>query len=263
MIPEHPFFFEQPTAYVRLNARCPRHQGVPRLRLQGRFASRFMGEGRPPTLSISRSPCGYFIDPSRRLPTPLWITVGKSGDKWRPRWISGTSIHPRYPGPAPTGPTTGATSSRRVRRLVTVVSGVSGALRAHPRREGADGLPARFREALAGGVILTRGIDRCLALYPLAAWQPLAEKVTALPITDADARIFRRLVFAEADLTLDAQGRILIPPDLRRYAEIEREALVVGVDASIEIWSPQRWAAVEASLDTDAAEIAQRLASLL
>jgi MraZ protein len=125
-------------------------------------------------------------------------------------------------------------------------------------------IPARYREDLAEGVVLTRGIDRCLALYPLAAWRPLAEKVAALPLTDADARNFRRLVFAEAsDLSLDAQGRILIPPDLRRYAELEREALVVGVDTSIEIWSPQRWAAVEASLDTDGAAIAQRLATLI
>jgi MraZ protein len=125
-------------------------------------------------------------------------------------------------------------------------------------------IPARFRDALAGEVILTRGIDRCLALYPMEAWRPLAEKVAALPLTDVDARNFRRLVFAEAaDLHLDAQGRILIPPDLRRYAGLEREALVVGVDASIEIWSPPRWATVESSLDTDAAEIAQRLASLI
>jgi MraZ protein len=125
-------------------------------------------------------------------------------------------------------------------------------------------IPARYREALAAGVVLTRGIDRCLALYPLEAWRPLADKVAALPLTDADARNFRRLVFAEAaDLTPDGQGRILIPPDLRRYAEIEREALVVGVDTSIEIWSPQRWQAVSASLDADGAEIAQRLASLI
>ncbi len=125
-------------------------------------------------------------------------------------------------------------------------------------------IPARYREALAEGVILTRGIDRCLALYPMGAWRPLAEKVAALPLTDADARNFRRLVFAEAaDLTLDGQGRVLVPPDLRRYAGIEREALVVGVDTSIEIWSPERWAAVESSLDADGAEIAQRLASLI
>ena len=125
-------------------------------------------------------------------------------------------------------------------------------------------IPARYRDALAEGVVLTRGIDRCLALYPLAAWRPLAEKVAALPLTDADARNFRRLVFAEAaDLELDGQGRILIPPDLRRYAEIEREAFVVGVDTSIEIWSPARWETVSASLDADGAEIAQRLASLI
>jgi MraZ protein len=125
-------------------------------------------------------------------------------------------------------------------------------------------IPARYREALADGVVLTRGIDRCLALYPLAAWRPLAEKVAALPLTDADARNFRRLVFAEAaNLELDGQGRILVPSDLRRYAEIEREALVVGVDTSIEIWSPARWEALSASLDADGAEIAQRLAGLL
>ena len=125
-------------------------------------------------------------------------------------------------------------------------------------------IPARYREALAEGVVLTRGIDRCLALYPMEAWRPLAEKVAALPLTDADARNFRRLVFAEAaDLTLDAQGRILVPPDLRRYAGIEREALVVGVDTSLEIWSPERWATVESSLDAGGAEIAQRLANLI
>jgi MraZ protein len=125
-------------------------------------------------------------------------------------------------------------------------------------------IPARFREALDDGVVLTRGIDRCLALYPMTAWRPLAEKVAALPLTDADARNFRRLVFAEAaDLGLDAQGRILIPPDLRRYAGLERDALVVGVDTSFEIWSPERWQSVADSLDADGAEIAQRLATLI
>ncbi|CAA9586033.1 MAG: Cell division protein MraZ [uncultured Thermomicrobiales bacterium] len=125
-------------------------------------------------------------------------------------------------------------------------------------------VPARFREALAEGVVLTRGIDRCLSLYPMAAWRPLAEKVSALPITDPDARNFRRMVFAEAtDLDLDGQGRILVPPELRRYAGLEREALVVGMDTAIEIWSPERWQAVEEVMEADGAEIAQRLASLI
>lgn len=130
--------------------------------------------------------------------------------------------------------------------------------------KGRIAVPARFREPLVEGLVLTRGIDRCLALYPMAAWRPLAEKVSTLPLTDTDARNFRRLVFSAAShLTLDGQGRILIPTELRRYAEIEREALVVGVDTSIEIWSSQRWAEVEASLDADGAEISQRLASLI
>ena len=125
-------------------------------------------------------------------------------------------------------------------------------------------IPARFREAVAEGLVLTRGIDRCLALYPLAAWRPLAEKVSALPISDPDARNFRRMVFAEAaDLTLDAQGRILVPPELRAYAGLDREALIVGVDTAIEIWSPERWQAVAALMDSDGAAIAQRLASLI
>jgi MraZ protein len=125
-------------------------------------------------------------------------------------------------------------------------------------------IPARYREALAEGLVLTRGIDRCLALYPLAAWRPLAEKVSALPLSDPDARAFRRLVFAEAaDLALDTQGRILVPPELRRYAGLERDAVIIGVDTALEIWSPERWQAVEAVMDADGAAIAQRLASLI
>jgi MraZ protein len=125
-------------------------------------------------------------------------------------------------------------------------------------------VPARFRDALRGGVVLTRGIDRCLALYPMAAWVPLAEKVGALSLTDPDARAFRRMVFAEAiDLDLDGQGRILVPEDLRRYAGLEREAVVVGVHTSVEIWSPERWEAVNAQMDADGTAIAERLAALI
>jgi MraZ protein len=125
-------------------------------------------------------------------------------------------------------------------------------------------IPARFREALTGGVVATRGIDRCLALYPMDAWTPLAERISALPITDPDARTFRRMVFAEAaHLELDGQGRILLPPDLRRYADLERDAYVVGVNTSVEVWSPARWETVTALMDDDGAAIAQRLANLI
>lgn len=134
----------------------------------------------------------------------------------------------------------------------------------HVDAKGRLAVPARFRDELATGLVLTRGIDRCLSLYPMAAWSPLAERVSALPISDPDARTFRRLVFAEAvNLDLDAQGRILLPPELRSYAGIDREAVVIGVNTYLEIWSPERWETVNTVVDADGAAIAQRLASLI
>jgi MraZ protein len=130
--------------------------------------------------------------------------------------------------------------------------------------KGRIAIPARFRDALANGLVVTRGIDRCLALYPMSAWIPLAERVSSLPLSDPNARTFRRLVFAEAvDLELDSQGRILLPPELRDYAEIGRAAVVVGVDSFVEIWSPERWETQKAFIDADGAAIAERLASLI
>lgn len=125
-------------------------------------------------------------------------------------------------------------------------------------------IPSRFRESLRDGVVLTRGIDRCIAAYPREAWDSLARQVNGLPMTDPHARQFRRMVFAEAvDLKLDGQGRVLVPSSLRDYAEIGREAVIIGVHASIEIWSPDRWSVVDAALASDGDEIGARLAEML
>lgn len=125
-------------------------------------------------------------------------------------------------------------------------------------------IPSRFREKLGEGMVLTRGIDRCISVFPLVAWDALASRINALPITDRDARQFRRLVFAEAvALRLDTQGRILIPAALRSYASIERETIVVGVHDSIEIWCPTHWNDVYESIDATGEQIASRLAEML
>jgi MraZ protein len=130
--------------------------------------------------------------------------------------------------------------------------------------KGRMAIPARFRPGLAKGLVLTRSVDPCLALYPMESWIPLAERIDALSIADADSRAFRRLVFAEAaDLELDGQGRILLPASLREYAGIDREAVVVGVYSYIEVWSAERWAAQSESPDIDPAELARRLASII
>jgi MraZ protein len=103
-------------------------------------------------------------------------------------------------------------------------------------------IPARFRVDLAAGLVVTRGIDRCLVIYPLEEWEQLAEQVSALPMTDRRARAFRRLVFANAsDAVPDKQGRVLIPPRLREYAGLDSEAIVTGLNTYIEVWSPELW----------------------
>ena len=103
-------------------------------------------------------------------------------------------------------------------------------------------IPARFRDDLEGGLVVTRGIDRCLAIYPMKAWKRLAKKVSALPMTDRRARAFRRRVFANAsDLIPDKQGRVLIPPRLREYAGLDSEVVVTGLNTYVEVWNTDSW----------------------
>ncbi|HLI52378.1 MAG TPA: division/cell wall cluster transcriptional repressor MraZ [Thermomicrobiaceae bacterium] len=125
-------------------------------------------------------------------------------------------------------------------------------------------IPSRFRDEFGADVVITRGIDRCLSLYSVETFQPLAEKVSALSISDPDARTFRRMVFAEAaSAEFDKQGRILIPPDLRLYAGLDREAVVIGMHTYVEIWNPVAWESQAQLMDEEGASIAQRLATLI
>jgi len=104
-------------------------------------------------------------------------------------------------------------------------------------------IPAKFRADLAAGLVVTRWIDRCLVIYPLEEWKRLAERVSALPVTDRRARAFRRLVFANAsDAVPDRQGRVLIPPRLREYAGLNSDVIVTGLDTYIEVWNTGDWA---------------------
>ena len=90
-------------------------------------------------------------------------------------------------------------------------------------------IPSRFREELAGrNIVVTRGLDRCLTIYPIAEWEEIAQKVNALPITDPRGRALRRIFFADAmSAELDHQGRSLIPDRLREYAGLDLTAEIV------------------------------------
>jgi MraZ protein len=116
-------------------------------------------------------------------------------------------------------------------------------------------IPAKYRPELAAGVVVTRGLDRNLVIYPADEWQRMSERIRQLPYTDKNARDFRRLVFALAtDAVPDKQGRILIPAELREYAGIDGEAVVVGMDSTIEVWSPAVWQSLRETVEHEAGQ---------
>lgn len=104
-------------------------------------------------------------------------------------------------------------------------------------------VPAKFREQLAAGLIVTRNpADRCLLVMPKAEWEIVAAKISALPLTDSKSALLRRAIFSAAeDLLPDKQGRILISQRLREYAQIESDIVIAGVDKFIELWKPANW----------------------
>ena len=103
-------------------------------------------------------------------------------------------------------------------------------------------IPARFRELLGEEFILTKGLDGCLSIYPMDAWEAFETKLRALPLTNKNARTFTRFFVAGAtNCELDRQGRILVPQTLREFAGLEKEVVLTGNLDLIEIWSKEKW----------------------
>jgi MraZ protein len=103
-------------------------------------------------------------------------------------------------------------------------------------------VPAKFRERLKAGLVVTKGIDDCLWLYPIDVWQELAATIGTLPLTDPRAREFKRQVFGGAtDAKPDKVGRVHLPITLRAYAHIDKQAVISGVYDHCELWDPAAW----------------------
>ncbi|WP_432478742.1 division/cell wall cluster transcriptional repressor MraZ [Nocardioides sp. GXQ0305] len=103
-------------------------------------------------------------------------------------------------------------------------------------------LPAKFRDQLSEGLVVTRGQERCLTVWPMGAFQQLAGQAQEAPVTDKAVRDYTRLLFAGAsDDQPDKQGRLTIPPMLREYASLSKDVIVIGVGNRLEIWDAQRW----------------------
>ena len=129
--------------------------------------------------------------------------------------------------------------------------------------KGRMAIPAKFREKLNAGAIITRGIDNCLFVFANAEWEMLAKKLIALPLAQANSRAFVRLMLAGAsDVELDSQGRILIPDYLRTYAGLKKEVTVAGLYNRIEIWDEAAWKSYKAKTERASEEIAEKLGEL-
>ena len=124
-------------------------------------------------------------------------------------------------------------------------------------------VPAKFREKLQSGAILTRGLDNCLFVFAAKEWEVLVGKLMALPIAQANSRAFVRLMLSGAmDVDLDSQGRILVPDYLRKYADIKKQAVVTGLYNRIEIWDDQKWQQYKQKTESASDEIAEKLGEL-
>ena len=129
--------------------------------------------------------------------------------------------------------------------------------------KGRIAIPAKFRDKLSSGVIITRGLDQCLFVYSKNEWEILAQKLTKLPLSQANSRAFVRLMLAGAmDSVLDSQGRILVPDYLRSYARLKKQVIVAGLYNRIEIWDVDIWKEYKAKTEGSSDEIAEKLGEL-
>jgi len=124
-------------------------------------------------------------------------------------------------------------------------------------------LPAKFRRELGKTVIITRGLENCLIVYPLNEWKIMSEKLSKLPSSKLDARGFARIILAGAcDVKLDKLGRILVPDYLKKYASLRKNVVLLGLSNRIEIWDEKRWQKYRERTEGEIGNIAERLEQL-
>lgn len=124
-------------------------------------------------------------------------------------------------------------------------------------------IPSKLRDDLGSNFIMTKGLDNCLFVYPLEEWKVLEEKLKTLPLTNRDARAFVRFFFAGAtECTLDKQGRVLVPVNLREHANLGKDAVIIGVATRIELWSKEEWDEYNDDDNLSYDSIAERMAEL-
>ena len=121
-------------------------------------------------------------------------------------------------------------------------------------------LPARFRPELEGGLVICKGQDRCLFVFPVTEFSRFTDALRSAPVTDRRVRDYGRVLFASAsNETPDSQGRITVPAPLRQYAGLTKDCVVIGANSRIEVWDAAAWQAYLDQTEQSFADIAEEV----
>ena len=124
-------------------------------------------------------------------------------------------------------------------------------------------MPAKFRKELGRRVVITRGLDACLCMYPLSAWQKIAQKLATLPVGQSDTRGMSRFILSGAcETEVDAAGRVLLPEYLKEFAGLSNQVVLAGVSDRVEIWNEKTWVSYKRKIEKGADQMAQTLGEM-
>lgn len=124
-------------------------------------------------------------------------------------------------------------------------------------------LPAKFRKELGKKIIITRGFDNCLVVYPQKDWQDVMRELRGLPTSRAESRGFNRVILGGAvEVNLDKLGRILIPDYLKEYAGLKKNVTVCGLSNKLEVWDIQKWETYRKKAEQNIDKVAEKLPDL-
>lgn len=124
-------------------------------------------------------------------------------------------------------------------------------------------LPSKWRKELGKKLVVTRGLDNCLFVYPFREWQKITDKVGQLPLGQADTRSFNRFFLSGAvEVEVDSVGRILVPDFLKDFATLGTNVVLAGVNDRIEIWDEKKWNEYTRKIETEADALAEKLGEI-
>ncbi len=124
-------------------------------------------------------------------------------------------------------------------------------------------LPSKWRKELGKKLVITRGLDNCLFVYPLKEWQRISQKISELPLGQADTRGFNRFFLSGAvEAEVDSVGRILVPDFLKDFAVLDAKVVLAGIHDRVEIWDEKKWDEYKRRIELQADALAEKLGEI-